>query len=38
MVSFDKKNVVFEYLSNGELFDVVAKKKFSERVAKFYFR
>ncbi|KAL4468365.1 hypothetical protein ABPG72_012259 [Tetrahymena utriculariae] len=38
MVSFDKKNVVLEYLANGELFDVVAKQKFSERVAKFYFR
>lgn len=31
-------NIVYEYLSNGEVFDIISKKKFSERVAKFYFK
>ena len=38
MIASDKKNVVLEYLSNGELFDVIAIKRMNERVAKFYFR
>lgn len=38
MIAFDKKTVLLEYLPNGELFDVISKKKMTERVAKFYFQ
>lgn len=38
LIASDKKNLVLEYLSNGELFDTIAIKRMTERVAKFYFR
>lgn len=32
------EGLVFEYLKNGELFDYIAKKKFSEKLTRYYFR
>lgn len=38
LITYDKKSIVLEYLSNGELFEIIAASRMSERVAKFYFR
>jgi serine/threonine-protein kinase HSL1, negative regulator of Swe1 kinase len=38
MIASDKKNVVLEYLSNGELFEIISTRRMTERVGKFYFK